>query len=372
MRCDRLPVEVYGLSALGLLDGAEREELRAHLSQGCETCREELDRSLRLWYSFAAAVPLVAPPAGLRARILQAIRPKVVAFPARMRWTGAVGIAAALLLAAALGWIGSERWYRPKPLPVDQARVVAPVVQPQPAPAPVTPPAPAAPAPAVRTVIETVRDPELELALARANAEVQKAANALAQERAAVARLEAELVRQRTQLAAADRARQEAETRLESAASAQQQLAAERARVRELDSEVARLKDALAVGERRLEQSIRLANMMVSPGVRFLKVRAAGKGAGAGHAIVADGRGVVFFASELPPPRPGKTYQLWLIRSRAPAIVSGGTFTPDARRSALVQFDDAALASGVTAVAVTDEPMGGSAKPTGQKLLIGS
>ena len=378
MRCDRLPTEIYGLSALGILDGAEREELRTHLDRGCETCREELNRSLQLWHSLGAAVPLVEPPAALRTRILQSIRPSnVVMFPKRVQWAAAIGVAAGLLLAAALGWIGGQRsMVSDKPLPVDQARVVAPVVQPQQAPAPVLPSAPApsaaAPASGVRTVIQLVRDPELEQALAHANGEALAAANALAGEREVVARLEAELSQQRTRLAAADRARQEAETRIEPAASVRQQLAAERSRVRDLDLEVAKLKAALSVQQRKLEQNIQLANMMVSPGVRFLKVRATRKGDSAGHAFIADGRKVVFFASQLPAPRPGKTYQLWLIRSRAPAIVSGGTFAPDAGQSAVVQFDDPALASDITAVAVTDEPMGGSAKPTGQKVLIGS
>jgi anti-sigma-K factor RskA len=75
------------------------------------------------------------------------------------------------------------------------------------------------------------------------------------------------------------------------------------------------------------------------------------------------------YAANLPPPAPGKTYQLWLIT--ATSKISAGTFeraaAGEARGSVRVP-PDAGL---VVAAAITDEPAGGSPQPTGSILLLG-
>ena len=82
-----------------------------------------------------------------------------------------------------------------------------------------------------------------------------------------------------------------------------------------------------------------------------------------------DGSKALFYAFNLPPLPAGRTYQLWLIRGRSPAIVSGGVFQAGADGSAVVQFSDAAMLKDVRQFAVTDEPGGGSPGPTGKQFL---
>jgi hypothetical protein len=47
-------------------------------------------------------------------------------------------------------------------------------------------------------------------------------------------------------------------------------------------------------------------------------------------------------------------------------------FSPDASGRGTVQFEDPSLLRDIRALAVTEEPKSGSAKPTGHKMLIGS
>jgi len=91
-----------------------------------------------------------------------------------------------------------------------------------------------------------------------------------------------------------------------------------------------------------------------------------------GHALIAGDSQLVFFGSQLPALPAGRTYQLWVLRSKGPAIVSAGTFNPNGGRQAMLQFGERALLSNITALAITDEPAGGSVLPTGHKWMIGS
>lgn len=90
-----------------------------------------------------------------------------------------------------------------------------------------------------------------------------------------------------------------------------------------------------------------------------------------GYALVSARNCVLFFANDLPALPGGRVYQLWLIRDKSPAIVSAGVFEAEATTSAQVEFAQGDLVQGITAIAVTDEPVGGSASPTGHKLLAG-
>jgi hypothetical protein len=75
-----------------------------------------------------------------------------------------------------------------------------------------------------------------------------------------------------------------------------------------------------------------------------------------------------FFAHNLPAPPTGRTYQLWLVTPTA--RISAGTFAPR-DREALVRAEYALPRDSLRAVAVTEEPAGGVAQPTGAIVLIG-
>jgi anti-sigma-K factor RskA len=72
----------------------------------------------------------------------------------------------------------------------------------------------------------------------------------------------------------------------------------------------------------------------------------------------------------MPAPRPGMTYQVWLVTDSAK--ISAGTFNPDQRGHAFMQAKYALDRNALKAVAVTEEPVGGMPSPTGPMIISGS
>ncbi len=75
-------------------------------------------------------------------------------------------------------------------------------------------------------------------------------------------------------------------------------------------------------------------------------------------------------ASGLPAPRPGRTYQLWLVTDDAK--ISAGTFEPNAQGKTIVRANYALNRNALRAIAVTDEPDGGVTAPSGPIVIAGS
>lgn len=78
-----------------------------------------------------------------------------------------------------------------------------------------------------------------------------------------------------------------------------------------------------------------------------------------------------FVAHNLPAPEPGHTYQLWMI-TRDQTKLSAGTFVPTANGSAIVRTTYPLASDSLAAIAVTNEPVGGSAQPTTAPFLVGA
>lgn len=74
---------------------------------------------------------------------------------------------------------------------------------------------------------------------------------------------------------------------------------------------------------------------------------------------------------DLKPVQAGRTYQLWLVTAAAVKI-SAGTFNTDAKGRAVVQATYALAENDLAAIAITEEPEGGSAQPTGAILVAGA
>ncbi len=77
-----------------------------------------------------------------------------------------------------------------------------------------------------------------------------------------------------------------------------------------------------------------------------------------------------FVAHNLPRPKAGRIYQLWLVTANEK--ISAGVFTPLANGDALVRATYALAPNALAAVAVTDEPDTGSAQPTTVPFIVGS
>ena len=81
-------------------------------------------------------------------------------------------------------------------------------------------------------------------------------------------------------------------------------------------------------------------------------------------------RGLVFTASNLPPPPRGRAYQLWVLTAQ-PAPISAGMLTLDQDGRVNARFDTPSDLPQPVAIAVTLEPEGGVPLPTGDKYLVG-
>ena len=88
-----------------------------------------------------------------------------------------------------------------------------------------------------------------------------------------------------------------------------------------------------------------------------------------GRALWSRDRGMVFATANLPPPPPGKVYQVWVVTAQAP--VSAGLVVPDSAGGGMMYFYTPPDILPPTAVAVTLEPAGGVPAPTGQFYLVG-
>ncbi|HMD31950.1 MAG TPA: anti-sigma factor [Candidatus Acidoferrales bacterium] len=82
-------------------------------------------------------------------------------------------------------------------------------------------------------------------------------------------------------------------------------------------------------------------------------------------------KGLLFFASNLPPLDEGKSYQLWYMPSEG-VPSSAGVFAPDARGNATMMMPSSSMPGSPKAFAVTIEPVGGVAAPTGPEVLVGT
>lgn len=124
--------------------------------------------------------------------------------------------------------------------------------------------------------------------------------------------------------------------------------------------------------------SVRLSRAMAiiaAPDVRPFTLRGtAGAPRAAGRAYFSGARGLVFAASELPPLRPGRVYQLWVIPPDSAVPLDAGVFSVDSTGSS-PEFT-VTLPPGVQSVktvAVTEEPGPvGSPSASTPIILVGS
>ena len=80
--------------------------------------------------------------------------------------------------------------------------------------------------------------------------------------------------------------------------------------------------------------------------------------------------GMVFTTANLPLAPRGRVYQVWVVTAGGP--VSAGLLRPDSTGRATAFFSTPPDIAPPTAIAVTLEPDGGVAAPTGDRYLVGS
>ncbi len=78
----------------------------------------------------------------------------------------------------------------------------------------------------------------------------------------------------------------------------------------------------------------------------------------------------IMVTSDLKPPKPGMTYQVWLVTDKEK--ISAGTFRPDPGGRTVMHAHYALPRDALRAVAITEEPEGGMPSPTGPMIVSGS
>jgi anti-sigma-K factor RskA len=143
---------------------------------------------------------------------------------------------------------------------------------------------------------------------------------------------------------------------------------------RERDASVLRAEQSsaeLAATREELTRLARESGVLASPGLQTTVL--AGLGSipqAAGQALVnPDTRTAVFHAFRLPPAPAGRSYQLWFIAGGKP--VSAGVFEADSEGHGSLVVENVAPIGEIQAWAVTVEPDGGVAQPTGEMVLKG-
>ena len=122
--------------------------------------------------------------------------------------------------------------------------------------------------------------------------------------------------------------------------------------------------------EREIAERDRILGAITGPGVTVIELRANGRRAASGRMFWDRSTNRwTLFAHHLTTPPAGKAYQLWLITPTAKH--SAGVFTPRPNGDAVLAAEYVLDSDSLEAVAVTEEPAGGVAQPTGPVIIAG-
>jgi len=330
--------EAVALYAVGALEPQEREELEAHLGAGCTACRDALTEYQEVAGLLPNALPPDAAPADLKSRLLAAYRRD---FPQ----SGTVWTAGEARHESQEG-IGRlvPQWLtlisRPAFALASLLLLVGTGIY----------------AVNVRTQVEG------EVAQRR------QIETALQTEAARLASLQQQLADQERMLVGL---REELSVKL----ATQSELGKTLAR---RENEVERLLTQLALREREVTDLTQLVaqrdeilTFLRSPRMKVVSLAGVESAKSAGALLLFDPetKNAFFYAFNMPPLPPGKTYQLWAIVDKP---VSAGTFDTDmGQKGRLLIRSIPEDISRIKKFAVSLEPEGGRPQPTGDIYLVG-
>jgi hypothetical protein len=390
--------EEYAYYVLGTLDQPEYQRIHTHLSEGCGNCGIEIKDALEFWYFFAVLTERTQswcvgePSPALRTRVLGvAQQPKIRQMYLRPKIRAWMQVAAGVLLViggAGLSWHEGQSQIKShvaaaeaqaerqaasvKQLEAENSALRSLVLAARNAPA-------AFPG---RDSIVSVQDPNMVRDLQRARQTQIAMAQALNEERGRAAELGKRLSQTTSLLAAATRDQEDADRRARKAfdsaslererKSLSTEIGAVNTRIQDLEAEIAKDRSVIDSQSKGIEQYTRMISFLHARNLAMVQLRSSGGETVGGVALIADDTKLAFFPTNLPAAPAGRTYQLWLIRDKVPLVINGGTFDRIAKDKPSLEISSNLMVAGTKAVAVTEEPMGGSPQPTGRKLIEGS
>jgi anti-sigma-K factor RskA len=120
------------------------------------------------------------------------------------------------------------------------------------------------------------------------------------------------------------------------------------------------------------EEIEKLVGVLAAPDTVTVKLAGTGDAANANGVVKFNARaGVVLYAADLPKLPPDKSYQMWLVPTSG-APISAGLLGPGGHPWGRMWAGEVPANTQAKAFAVTIEPVGGMARPTGPKVLLGA
>jgi len=332
--------EAVALYAVGALERQERQTLEAHLLTGCTACHS----SLKEYRGVAGILPYGLSPAkvprSLKLKVLAARLPGVApseGSPTTPETRLSPGLRIGALLPSLL------------PMP---ARVFSPAF-----------------AIVLALLLAGTASYTVYLHL-QSHAELgerQRVEAALQQETARLAALQDQLTQQEQAIGTL---REEFDRRIGNLGEVQTTIAQQDTELALLRTELAQRREETGNLRRALAQRDDMLTILRSPAVKVISLAGLehAKSAGAFLLFDQESKKAFFYAFNMPPLPPGKTYQLWAILDKP---VSAGTFVTDPGQKGRFIVRNVPDLTRVTKFAVSLEPMGGRPQPTGEIYLAG-
>jgi anti-sigma-K factor RskA len=364
----------WNLFALGALDESTQQEMQEHLRTRCLACSRSYQEAVLVMDALAATVPPQKPSPHIANALLSRIahaRPLVAPIKVSQSRSSAlpwVAAAACALLALCLGvrleqvnhllgdqrassaTVGVQQPAKPVPSAAKAVPSSVPASEPQ-----ISPPPPRSNASQVRSLTAQLADlqAQKDAALAQLNQVNNELANSIEARNSL-----------QTQLASAQ---EQIHGSVADARSSQAQLSALTHRLDLADATIAELRASKA-------WNAQVVGFLQSGPFRQVELRAVDPGAGTATAVAfyAPDRGLLVLARALPHLEAEKCFQLWSIHKADPAIRSVGLIKTDASGGGFLYAPAEQDLRQLTALAITDEPKGGSISARGHKLLFGA
>ena len=148
----------------------------------------------------------------------------------------------------------------------------------------------------------------------------------------------------------------------------------ELAELRKLHEQFARVEKERKALVEQIEQARRTETILLDPASRQVALATKSADLPGVRAYWNAQLGIVLTAAKVPAPRANRTLQLWLVPKGAGAKpISAGIFRPDAAGNlALLVVNPPAAVADTAALAISDEPEGGSPQPTTTPIWVGA
>ena len=329
--------EILPLYVVGVLDRQERQALDAHLLSGCPTCPAALKEYRAAAGLLPYALPPNAPPAELKAKLLETIRAAASEPDATQ--------AARLPRLKPGAWLQHVIPPPPSWIPYPATALVALlllagswfyVLS-------------------IRSQVTTETDQR------------QRMETALHGETTRIAALQTQVTEQEQLLV---RLRDEVASRIDSLAELERILADREGELAQLRQQLAQREQGASSLRKALAQRDEMLTFLRSPTVQVVSLAGSdmAKSAGALLLYEAESKQAFFYAFNMPPLPAGKTYQLWAIVDKP---VNAGIFSTDAGHKGRLIIRTMPDPAKVAKFAVSLEPEGGRPQPTGEIYLAG-